>query len=769
MMVSAVSSHSPSSNPSAAEADGAVYVPQSAFSLSSSSCGVQPAARQSIPLQTGIYPSSRPAQQSQPLFIYNYTGHTQNRAATEPSDSSRIVELHSPSSPEVDVMEEDDESRFDIGEPPPLIKIRESPSDGDDVRSTPSLDSAHHTSSSEGHQPVMPAIPPPSFVTVVNPLIKMASPIGEHPPHPMAGGVGPQSLVQYRLVTTATSPDQMKAIGMAPLQPSPVPIPTRPVASTGQIFTVPYPYYTTGILPNTSSAQGVVEGSGQSAVVAAGTGGTWASIKPGAIPAQSSSLIQCFLPRHAGFATTIGTATNTGPRQDQSATYIANGPLQRSAASYDSKGLSSRHEALRVVHPAPTGDAHRLTSPYQQQQQQQSTRTFGHASVLSPEPESPSSKYYHSAAGEQSGSLHEAPMQTNAVPYYRLQGPYTVDDGVEDRVAHERQELVKPDPARITASVTGGADNDLSDSSSVTGGEKQTQDLYWCSQCHFTFKWRRHLEHHFAAHRTAERPNLCHLCGRCFTRGDHLNRHASMHFINKLTCQLCGETHQRASHLEMHWHNAHSNYLSNICLPAAQSAVAKPHSYSAAGRQGMAVHTASTSSHHHHHHHQQPHHHSQSVGYHRSASSSAAALSSQQMGHASNESSMVADDNQTDPSVSTSEELTPIEESAVKVAMRPVPSGDTRPFRCNTCARAFSRLAHLQRHQNVHTGDKPYRCSLCGRTYHTSDKLKAHVVMMHDSHLISCPTCKKEFSTMGALTNHQKVHIRERINSTMNG
>ena len=690
VMVAAMRSHSPADKSSASEDEGIrspVYAPSSAqVHMTSSGTAAahycpQPVWAPQIILQQQQQQQQQKQQQQQQVpmrvcFI-RPSDCQPYRTGLRQSDATYSPEtVCSPTSEGIDDYNEDKDT---IGEPPPLEKIKESSSEDGKCSSPEYL-----RSQEDSYDPPRTATASnQQYITILSPPVGFGS-------IPVAPGMGP------RIVHLPNSglPHQHAKSACATAAGNAMPLQAKPVVG-GPSYIMPIPVYNPRCTPVvTSPVQPFTSRTAD-----------WTGAEPSS---HGSTPIPRYLPAPIPYtqpaAQRILAATAETPEfehQDPSSVFArereSRGTLSLSSGTKSSPFGRPYDPARPVYHNSSHSDTSSSSKP--------EIETAEHSNT----------KYYLSK-DDKLGTMG-GDQQPSSVPYYRLQGPYTINDGMPDEKAIELQDHVLRDPARITA--FNGSEHDVQNS--------QSQVLYWCNQCHFTFKWRRHLEHHFMSHRTVARPNLCHLCGRCFTRGDHLNRHASMHFLQKLTCQLCGETFQRASHLEMHWTTNHSNYLANIRLPAPQK------SLSATGRLSKS-----------------PTH--QSEPQCKSACEQGHELAS-------------PEDDHTEGSLCTDEELTTVEQTALRMATAPLASSDSRPYRCSICARAFSRLAHLQRHQNVHVGDKPYRCSLCGRTFLFADKLKAHVIMTHDSHLISCSTCKKEFSTMGALTNHQKVHIREQINS----
>ncbi|XP_064651993.1 zinc finger protein 91-like [Lineus longissimus] len=84
---------------------------------------------------------------------------------------------------------------------------------------------------------------------------------------------------------------------------------------------------------------------------------------------------------------------------------------------------------------------------------------------------------------------------------------------------------------------------------------------------------------------------------------------------------------------------------------------------------------------------------------------------------------------------------------------------------CEQCGRRFKFLLDVQRHQDVHTGEKKYACHICSKRYKSQSALKTHVRAVHDGgpkrvqvkkHF--CSICTKGFYRPGLLAQHVLLH-----------
>ncbi|XP_072893615.1 uncharacterized protein [Hemitrygon akajei] len=83
-----------------------------------------------------------------------------------------------------------------------------------------------------------------------------------------------------------------------------------------------------------------------------------------------------------------------------------------------------------------------------------------------------------------------------------------------------------------------------------------------------------------------------------------------------------------------------------------------------------------------------------------------------------------------------------------------------RLFTCSDCGKGFTQLASLQAHQSVHTGAKPFTCSVCGKTFTQSSNLQTHQRVHTGEKSFTCSDCGKGFTTSSHLL---RSHSRERF------
>ena len=81
-----------------------------------------------------------------------------------------------------------------------------------------------------------------------------------------------------------------------------------------------------------------------------------------------------------------------------------------------------------------------------------------------------------------------------------------------------------------------------------------------------------------------------------------------------------------------------------------------------------------------------------------------------------------------------------------------------REFQCDICELKFPFMSKLERHMNLHTGEKQYQCDVCEfKTAHKYN-LSAHQKAVHMGQKpYQCSLCGLGFNRRNELTKHQQL------------
>nr|XP_055027117.1 zinc finger protein ZFP2 [Misgurnus anguillicaudatus]XP_055027118.1 zinc finger protein ZFP2 [Misgurnus anguillicaudatus] len=83
-------------------------------------------------------------------------------------------------------------------------------------------------------------------------------------------------------------------------------------------------------------------------------------------------------------------------------------------------------------------------------------------------------------------------------------------------------------------------------------------------------------------------------------------------------------------------------------------------------------------------------------------------------------------------------------------------------FSCETCGKAFHQSALLTDHVKIHRRQKPYTCDHCEMKFAKPSYLKIHLRRHAGDRPVSCDCCEKRFFDIYDLRVHQRDHTGER-------
>ena len=282
-----------------------------------------------------------------------------------------------------------------------------------------------------------------------------------------------------------------------------------------------------------------------------------------------------------------------------------------------------------------------------------------------------------------------------------------------------------------SSALSNGVGSDGNSTVTLSGAlDEENYSSYTCHECKQQFSALHLFQQHFLTHPDPDNKKfLCQVCGKRFSRADHLNRHAQLHTNIKVhKCILCGEEFPRASHLDKHRRRTHMAAAAATTAPT--TANLDPKLITNDNLHLLAAVASPESTH---------------------------SFQFQPISESPNEPStsmptpeLIVADHTNDVQISvTSAEG----ENEVECQTEP-----DRPFPCSVCGRKFIRATHLRRHMRIHTGEKPFFCHICGRRYARGDYLRAHIHAHRREKFHKCRVCGEVYHDLSRFSNHCLSH-----------
>ena len=88
-----------------------------------------------------------------------------------------------------------------------------------------------------------------------------------------------------------------------------------------------------------------------------------------------------------------------------------------------------------------------------------------------------------------------------------------------------------------------------------------------------------------------------------------------------------------------------------------------------------------------------------------------------------------------------------------------------KPYKCETCGKAFGDKSNLIKHIRIHTGEKTFRCYKCNKTLKTESEFEEHKKTHKIKKSFQCdhPGCEKSYIRENSLTRHMRTHATPHV------
>uniref|UniRef100_A0A4W5KRK5 C2H2-type domain-containing protein n=1 Tax=Hucho hucho TaxID=62062 RepID=A0A4W5KRK5_9TELE len=81
---------------------------------------------------------------------------------------------------------------------------------------------------------------------------------------------------------------------------------------------------------------------------------------------------------------------------------------------------------------------------------------------------------------------------------------------------------------------------------------------------------------------------------------------------------------------------------------------------------------------------------------------------------------------------------------------------------CPVCGKTFKNKGHLSQHMRIHTRDRPFSCGDCGKSFYSKGLLNVHIQTHKGEKPFICGYCGKSFYQKGNLNQHLRTHTGEK-------
>ncbi|XP_066156227.1 zinc finger protein 420-like [Euwallacea fornicatus] len=263
--------------------------------------------------------------------------------------------------------------------------------------------------------------------------------------------------------------------------------------------------------------------------------------------------------------------------------------------------------------------------------------------------------------------------------------------------------------------------------------------VHKCHVCGKDFSRTNHLKRHMTSH-SEDKPYSCDICTKSFVRKDHLLQHQKLHDQHEeLPCEICGKPFTRADHLAKHKAAKHGigekvtimgekKFYCDICQKGFTTEKYRDvHMKAHNGEKKFQCRVC------------------------EKAFLSKSHLTEHMKFHNEHSKKFLCSE--------CGQRF--IRNDYLVIHMRR--HRGEKPFKCRFCGKGFPRTTDLTVHERYHTGEKTHLCTVCGRGFGRAYNLTVHMRTHTGEKPYQCTYCDAAFAQGNDLKAHIRRHTGERF------